>query len=248
MQFFGPFIISSIAGLSTILGALVILFKWQREHINKFIVFALSFSLTIMIGISILELIPEATYNILTKYKLIKGTIFCLIFFIIGIIIVYIINKKINTKENDLYRVGVLSMIALMFHNLPEGIVTFLSSYQNIQLGLKLSFAIMMHNIPEGISIAVPIYYATGSKRKSFKMTLLSGIAEPIGALMAFCFLRYFINDVMISFILLLVAGLMITLSIHDLFPKAKKYHEDEFILIGIITGIFLLIINHFVL
>ena len=164
MQILFPLIISSIAGLSTVLGSLVIFHKWQRENINKFIVFALSFSLTIMIGISILELVPEATYSILTEYKLVLGTFLSLIAFTFGIIIIYLINKKITQKQDDLYRVGILSMIALMLHNLPEGIVTFLSSYQNIALGLKLSLAIMMHNIPEGISIAVPIYYSTGKK------------------------------------------------------------------------------------
>ena len=151
-----PLVISSIAGLSTVLGSLVIFHKWQRENINKFIVFALSFSLTIMIGISVLELVPEATYSILTEYKLVWVTFFSLLAFTLVIIIIYFINKKITNKQDDLYRVGVLSMIALMLHNLPEGIVTFLSSYQNIALGLKLSFAIMLHNIPEGISISVP--------------------------------------------------------------------------------------------
>ena len=248
MQILLPLIISSIAGLSTVLGSLVIFHKWQRENINKFIVFALSFSLTIMIGISVLELVPEATYSILTEYKLVWGTFFSLIAFTLGILIIYTINRKITEKQDDLYRVGILSMIALMLHNLPEGIVTFLSSYQNIALGLKLSLAIMMHNIPEGISIAVPIYYSTGSKKKAIKMTFISGLAEPLGALLAFIFLSKFITNSMIGFILLFVAGLMITLSIHDLFPKAKKYHEDEWIYIGIGVGILFLLINQFIL
>ncbi len=247
MQIIISLIISCIAGLSTVLGSFVIFHKWQRENINKFIVFALSFSLTIMIGISVLELVPEATFAILTEYKLIKGTFLALIAFTLGIIIIYYINKKINNKQNDLYRVGVLSMLALLLHNFPEGIITFLSSYQNIALGLKLSIAIMMHNIPEGISIAVPIYYSTGSKKKAIKMTLFSGLAEPIGALLAFIFLSKFITNSMIGFILLFVAGLMITLSIHDLFPKAQKYHEDTWIYIGLISGIIILMINHFV-
>lgn len=248
MNILFPFFISSIAGLSTVLGAFVILFKWQRENINKFIVFSLAFSLTIMIGISVSELIPEASYSILTQFHLVKGIIFSLIAFIMGVIIIYFINQKITQKQDDLYRVGILSMLALMLHNLPEGIVTFLSSYQNLELGLKLSFAIMMHNIPEGISIAVPIYYSTGSKKKAFKMTFLSGLAEPLGALLAFLFLSKFITDAMIGFILLFVAGLMITLSIHDLFPKAKKYHEDNWIYIGMGVGILILLFNEFIL
>ncbi len=245
MQFFWPFLISTIAGLSTIIGSIIINIKWQKKDaINKFIVFCLSLSLSIMIGISITELIPEASYTILTEFKLIKGIFLMFPIFLLGIIIVLIISKKITNTQNDLYKVGILSMVALMLHNLPEGIITFLSSMQNINLGLKLSFAIMMHNIPEGISIAVPIYYATNDKKKAFKMTFLSGLAEPLGALLAYLFLSKYLTDTLIAFILIFVAGIMITLSIHELLPKAKKYQNDLWIIIGILSGIGLLIIN----
>ena len=250
MSFLMPFIITSIAGLSTVLGSLVIFFKWNREHINKFITFCLSFSLTIMIGISITELIPEASYTILTEFKLVKGILLSILIFGIGIASIYFINRKIEEKGKgnlDLYRVGILSMLALMLHNLPEGIVTFLSSYQDIHLGLKISIAIMLHNIPEGISIAVPIYYATGSKKEAVKKTFLSGLAEPLGALLAFIFLRRFITQTMISFILIFVAGIMITLAIHELLPKALDYHENKYILIGSGVGILLLLVNLFI-
>ena len=247
MHFLIPLLISSIAGLSTVLGSLVIFFKWQRENINKFIVFSLAFSLTIMIGISVSELIPEASYAILTEFKLFKGFLISIFIFCLGVILIYYLNKKITSYNNDLYRVGVLSMLALMLHNFPEGIVTFLSSYQNIYLGLKLSLAIMLHNIPEGISIAVPIYYATGKKKEAIKKTFLSGLAEPLGAVLAFILLRKFITEAMIGMILIFVAGIMITLAIHEILPKAKEYHEDNWLLIGIGVGILILLINHFV-
>lgn len=249
MTFLMPLLISSIAGLSTVIGSLVIFKKWQRENINKFITFCLSLSLIIMIGISVTELVPEASYAILTEYKLAKGIFISMLVFILGIFMVYIINKKIEKKTTnlDLYRLGILSMLALMLHNLPEGIVTFLSSYQNMELGLKISVAIMLHNIPEGISIAVPIYYATGSKKEAIKKTFISGLAEPFGAILAFLFLRNFITNTMIGLILLFVAGLMITLAIHELLPKALSYYENKYIILGFFIGILLLIINHFI-
>ena len=249
MSFLMPLLISSIAGLSTVLGSLVIFKKWHRENINKFITFCLSLSLIIMIGISVTELVPEASYAILTEYKLVKGFFISLIIFTLGIFSVCFINKKIEKKSNnlDLYRLGILSMLALMLHNLPEGIVTFLSSYQNMEVGLKISIAIMLHNIPEGISIAVPIYYATGSKKEAIKKTFISGLAEPLGAVLAFLFLRNFITNAMIGFILLFVAGLMITLAINELLPKALSYYENKYIILGFIIGMLLLFINHFV-
>ncbi len=249
MSFLTPFLITSIAGLSTVLGSIVIFFRWPREKVNQFITFALSFSLTIMIGISISELLPEASFTILTEYKLAKGIFFSFVAFLFGIFSVYLIHQKIEKrkrKNQDLYRLGILSMLALMLHNFPEGIVTFLSSYQNLYLGLKISLAIMLHNIPEGISIAVPLYYATGSKKEAIKMTFFSGLAEPLGALLAFIFLKNWITNTMISFILIFVAGLMITLSIHELLPKALDYHENKHILLGCGVGIILLFLNHF--
>ena len=250
MGYVMPLLISSIAGLSTVLGSVVIFKKWKREQINKFITFCLSLSLIIMIGISITELIPEASLSILIRYKLVKGIFLAVVVFAIGIFSVYFFFcfiEKSSGSDLDLYRLGILSMLALMLHNLPEGIVTFLSSYQNMELGFKISLAIMLHNIPEGISIAVPIYYATGSKKKAVFMTFLSGLAEPLGAFLAFVFLRKFITDTMIGFILVFVAGLMITLAIHELLPKALKYHENSYILLGFLLGILLLFINHFV-
>lgn len=135
-------------------------------------------------------------------------------------------------------------MIVLILHNLPEGIATFLSSYHSIDLGLRLSIAIMLHNIPEGISIAVPIYYATGSRKNAIKSTLISGLSEPLGAILAFVFLKKFVSELMISIVLIVVAGLMITLSIQEMLPRALKYKENMWIYLGLITGTILAIVN----
>ena len=135
-------------------------------------------------------------------------------------------------------------MIVLILHNLPEGIATFLSSYHSIDLGLRLSIAIMLHNIPEGISIAVPIYYATGSRKKAIKSTLISGLSEPLGAILAYVFLKRFVSELMISIVLIVVAGLMITLSIQEMLPRALKYKENKWIYLGLIIGTILVIVN----
>ena len=149
-------------------------------------------------------------------------------------------------KNNNLYNLGILSMIALMVHNFPEGIATFIGGIQDINLGIKLGCAIMLHNIPEGISIAVPIYYSTKSKKKAIFHTFLSGISEPLGALLAYLFLSDFITETMISIVLLFVSGLMISLSINKLLPEALYYKETKCVYRGLIIGILLILINHF--
>ena len=146
------FIISLIAGLSTILGALFIYLK--PKNINNFIGMCLSFSATIMLLISIFELIPDGFFYLNNKYNLIYAFLILFLMIFVGLFINKLINKKIAQKSqnsSNLYRVGVLSMIALMIHNLPEGILTFISSTINIKLGLKLALAIMLHNIPDGL-------------------------------------------------------------------------------------------------
>ena len=248
MEIIGALLVSTIAGLSTMFGALVIFFKFKEQNINKFITASLSFSLAIMIGISITDLIPESSYILLSNYGMGKGILASLLAFIIGIILVKYLHKLMDKTEatNDLYKLGILNMLALILHNFPEGIATFMSSYKDIELGFKLGLAIAFHNIPEGISIAVPIYYATKSKKNALFKTFLSGIAEPIGAILAFIFLSKYITDELISIILLLVGGIMITLAIEVILPKAKKYNLNKFLYLGLLIGIILILINYF--
>ena len=240
-------IISTLAGMSTLLGSIVIFFNIKKAKINKFISICLSFSIAIMIGISITDLIPTSFFHIMLNYNILKGLTITLLSFILGIIGVLIINKLMHNNSDSLYKLGILSMLALMLHNFPEGIATFIGSVKDINLGLKLSLAIMLHNIPEGISIAVPIYYATKSKKKAILNTFLSGLAEPLGAFLAFIFLKKYVTDLMISIVLLFVAGIMITLAIHEMLPKALKYKENKYIYLGLYLGIILILINHFI-
>lgn len=251
MEIIGPLLISSIAGLSTVLGSLVVYLKIKK--IDEFITFCLSFSLSVMIAISILELIPISSFDIVNNYGYLKGIIICLALFIIGVLCITIINKEIDKRiksvnqSKSLYRVGVLSMLALMIHNFPEGIATFMSAYTDLSLGISLSIAIMMHNIPEGISIAVPLYYSTGSRKRGVLLTFISGIAEPIGAILAYIFLKDYISDVLISIVLLIVAGIMITLAINEILPEAIKYNKPKYLNIGIILGSILVLTNHLI-
>lgn len=249
MEIIGALLISTLAGLSTILGAFLIFFKFKEKNINKFITISLSFSLSIMIGISITDLIPESSHILLSTFGITKGLIISLIAFTSGIILINYLNKLIKNHENtnDLYKLGILNMLALILHNFPEGIATFMSSYKDIDLGIKLAIAIALHNIPEGISIAVPIYYATKSKKKALTKTLLSGLSEPIGALIAFIFLSKYITNSTISIILILVGGIMITLAIEVILPKAKKYNLNKYLLLGLIIGTILILFNHFI-
>ena len=244
MSFFMPISISLIAGLSTLLGTLPIFIRWKENQVEEFITFSLSLSLVIMIGISVLELIPKASLTILSKYKIIKGSIISISLFILSIIIIEILSKKIE-KGSKLYQIGILSMFTLMIHNMPEGIITFYSANYNLKLGLKMGLSIMLHNIPEGICIAMPIYFGTRSKKRTIIYTLLSGLSEPLGAILTFMIFKDILNETIIAYILIITAGFMITLSIEHMMPKALEYHQAKYLSLGLILGMFLLYITN---
>ncbi len=237
-------LISSFAGISTLLGGLVVYFKFKDK--NGFIAFALSFSLSVMISLSIFELLPDSFITLSSRFGLLVGIIFTTVMFLVGKFLVTKINKKLALLQNkdNLYRVGLLSMIALMLHNFPEGIATFMASYNDLSAGISLGIAIMLHNIPEGISISVPIYYATGSKKRGVIYSLISGLAEPLGAILAFIVLKNYINDITIALVLVIVAGIMITISINEMLPEVNSYNKKNISILGMIIGVILVIVN----
>lgn len=247
MREFIALIITTIAGLSTVLGGCIVFFKIKNRE--KFISFCLSFSLSVMITISVIDLIPASFIELNNSFSLLKSIFITILLFVVGAILVNILDRNIKvskSKNSNLYKLGILNMIALMLHNFPEGIATFMTSYSDLSIGISLSLAIMMHNIPEGISIAVPLYYSTGKKGRGILYTFISALAEPVGAIVAFLFLKQYINMLTISYVLIIVAGIMITISINELFPEAIKYNESKQIKLGMLLGVVVILINHF--
>lgn len=147
-------------------------------------------------------------------------------------------------RKHKLYRMGIMSALAIGIHNFPEGLATFLTALQDLKLGLPIAVAIAIHNIPEGIAVSVPIYHATGSKRKAFKFSFLSGLAEPLGALVGFLLLLPFMNAIIYGFLFASVAGIMIYISIDNLLPAAREYGEPHLSLYGLMGGMALMAVS----
>lgn len=240
------FILTILAGLSTMIGTILIfIFKKKKDNI---ILSSLAFAGGVMLSVSIIDLIPEG-YNLLksTFYQL-PAIIISLIAFSFGILLSIFVDKCFPTIENKLYKVGIFSMIAIILHNIPEGIATFLATTKEITLGLSIAISIALHNIPEGISISVPIYYATNSKKKAFLYTLISGISEPFGALLAYFFLQPIINDTIMGVIFFIIAGIMTHISCYELIPTSLNYKNKKLSLIFFAIGIIFILFNHFIL
>ena len=238
------FLLSTIAGISTLIGYLFIYIKKDRVGvISK----ALGFASGIMITISIIDLIPNSFLLLIKSYNNIYTLFFVLIGLFSGIFISSIIDKKIEKKSKNglkLYKLGIISMFVIILHNIPEGIVTFITSSNNTKLGLTLTIAIALHNIPEGISISIPIYYSTNSKLKSFIYTFISGMSEPLGAVIAYLVLSKYINNLFLGIIYSFIAGMMINIGINELYKEGVNYNKKS-TLIYFFIGSFIMMLNH---
>ena len=240
------FILTFIAGFSTLIGALLIFYKFKT---NKIIVGSLAFASGVMFSVSIFDLIPESIQ--LFNYQSYIEIPLIAIFIALGMILSIFIDKYLptaeNTSKNSLFRVGIISMLAIIMHNIPEGIATFMASNTDISLGISLTIAIALHNVPEGISIAVPIYYSTKSRGRALLYTFISGLSEPFGALLAFLFLKPFMNDFVMGILMAIIVGIMTHIAIYELLPTSLKYKNKKLTYALFIIGALFMIINHFI-
>lgn len=252
------FSLTLLAGLATGLGALIAFFT-ERTN-KKFLSAALGFSAGVMIYVSLIEIFFKAKDALTLALGDTKGYWMTVIGFFGGMLFIALIDNFIPNKTNPhevktvedvqqaerthkeienvkLMKVGVFTALAIGIHNFPEGIATFMSAMHDPSVGIAIAIAIAIHNIPEGIAVAIPIFYATGQRMKAFKLSFLSGLAEPIGALVAFLILMPFLNDVMFGIIFAAVAGIMVFISLDELLPAAKKYDETHSSIYGLIAG-----------
>lgn len=235
------FILTLIAGLSTMVGSIFIFFK--NKNYEKVILSSLSFAAGVMICISITDLIPESIILLKNNISFFGTIILCFLGIVLGITISMLIdyylpdNKIVSNKNESLFRVGIISMIAIIMHNIPEGIATFVATNSSTSLGISLAFAIAMHNIPEGISISIPIYYSTDSRKKAFFYTLISALSEPFGALIAFLFLKNIMNDIILGILFSSIAGIMLQISFCELIPTARKYNNKKILFLFFVFG-----------
>ena len=249
------FTLTLLAGLATGIGSLIAFFAKTTN--TKFLSASLGFSAGVMIYVSMVEIFVKAKVALVDSLGDQLGNWITVIAFFGGMLIIAMIDKMIpkqgnphelkkvedlnkpisEVKEQKLMKMGVFTALAIGIHNFPEGIATFTSALQDPGLGIAIAVAVAIHNIPEGIAVAVPIYYATRDRKKAFKLSFLSGLSEPVGAIVAFLILMPFLNDVMFGVIFAAVAGIMVFISLDELLPSAKEYDEGHYSIYGVVGG-----------
>jgi ZIP family zinc transporter len=251
-------LLTTFAGLSTGIGSIIAWFIKKPNY--SWLSVMLGFSAGVMVYVSFAELLKTAVEDI--GFGLANLTFFGGILFI-GIIDMLVPHNYeeeyigdsafVNTPheqrgltatgtgvkgKSTLMRAGLFTALGIAIHNFPEGLVTFSSAATgNASLGLAIAVAVAIHNIPEGIAVSMPIYYATGSRKKAFLYSFSSGLAEPVGAFIGFLVLRPFLTESILSGMLGFVAGIMVYISLDELLPLAHQYGKEHQVIIGTVLG-----------
>ncbi len=248
------------AGLATGIGSIM---SFMSKKFNpKFLAGSLGFSAGVMIYVSLVEIFVKAKDSLSAAHGVKLGHIYTVIAFFSGIALIAIIDrlipsfenpheiknmdeKKLNPENNKkLLRMGLFSALAIAIHNFPEGLATFMAALSDPSLGISIAVAIAIHNIPEGVAVSVPIYYATRNRSKAFWLSFLSGLAEPVGAILGYFILRNVFNESTFGLIFASVAGIMVYISLDELLPTAEEYGEHHIAIGGLIAGMAVMAIS----
>jgi len=253
------FSLTLLAGLATGVGSVMAFFIKKRK--TWFLSFGLGFSAGVMIYVSFVEILSKAEESLGETSIGDKAGWATLAAFVGGIAFTALIDKFIPEDVNphdvkseesmqplksddkdanlikSLQRTGLFTALAIGIHNFPEGLATFAAALKEPALGVSIAIAIAIHNIPEGISVSLPIYYATGNRKKAFCYSFLSGLAEPVGALIGYFLLWAFFTDMVFGLLFGAVAGVMIYISFDEMLPTAREYGQGHTVIIGLTLG-----------
>jgi ZIP family zinc transporter len=245
------------AGLATALGSLMVLFAKRPNP--RLLAFGLAFAGGAMVYVSLSEILNKSIDSFTQAYDPRLGFTYGTVAFLLGILVIMGIDhlipnphESLDAKDPDfradnkayIKRVGLLTAVAITAHNFPEGLATFFATLESPSVGMPLAFAIAIHNIPEGIAIAVPVYFATQNKFYAFAASLLSGLAEPIGAALGYFLLSGSLNHATFGWVFGLIAGVMVFLALDELLPAAKRYAQGHETVYGLVAGMMTLALS----
>lgn len=246
--------LSLFAGMSTTIGAVMAFFT-KRSN-TKFLSISLGFSAGVMIYVSFVEILAESFETLGEELGTGPGGWITILSFFGGVFLIGIIDRLIPAAENPhelegiekvkpnepphkqrLIRLSIFTALAVAIHNFPEGMASFTATLFDPSLGVAIAIAVAIHNIPEGIAVSVPVYYATGSRKKAFGLAFISGFAEPVGALLVWLILMPFMSAVMMGVIFAIIAGIMVFISLDELLPSAEQFGHHHLSIYGLIAG-----------
>lgn len=267
-QFIPAFLLTLFAGLSTGIGALLAFFSKSKNH--TFLSIGLGFSAGVMIYVSFVEILSKSTKAFTVMYNsVVIGESIALLCFFGGIGLSALIdrlipedvnphepksdkalsvlkedNQHLLLKNSALKRTGIFTALAIGIHNFPEGFATFIAALEDMNIGITIALAIAIHNIPEGMAVSLPIYHATGNRKTAFWYAFVSGLAEPIGAVIGFFLLLPLMGAATLGITFGFVAGIMVYISFDELLPSARLYGNAHTTILGIVLGMMVMAVS----
>ncbi|MFH0759243.1 MAG: zinc transporter ZupT [Bacteroidota bacterium] len=259
-NFWFAFGLTLFAGLSTGIGSALAFFTKSTN--TRFLSVSLGFSAGVMVYVSFVEILQKARQALVPDLGEKLASWYSILAFFTGILIIAMIDRLIpsfenpheirrvedmggtHTKDPKLVRMGLFTALAIAIHNFPEGIATFMAGLTDTTIAIPIAVAIAIHNIPEGIAVSIPVSYGTGSKRRGFFLSFFSGLAEPVGALLAWFILMPFLSDKLFGYIFAAVAGIMVFISIDELLPTAREYGLPHHAVYGFLAGMAVMAIS----
>jgi ZIP family zinc transporter len=256
------FLMTLLAGLATGIGSAIAFFAHRTSH--RFLSVATGFSAGVMLYVAFVEIFSKATVALVEAWGERPGAVGATLSFFAGILLIFLIDRLVPDADNphevrsqlevdglqrdakpttqkNLLRMGIFTAIAITIHNFPEGLATFMATLMDPRVGVAIAVAVALHNIPEGISVSVPIFYATGNRRKAFLFSFASGMAEPVGAVVGYLVLRPFLGPAVLGCLFGLVAGIMVFISLDELLPTSRAYGKGHDSLWGLVGGMALM-------
>lgn len=253
-EFYFALSLTVFAGLATGVGSVLALFTKKTN--TKFLAGSLGFSAGVMLYVAMVEIYKKGVIYITAASSEKEGACMAALFFFIGLIAIALIDFFVPSAEGDigslseggmgkvgvgLKRMGFMTALAIGIHNFPEGLATFTSALKDPHLGTAIAVAIAIHNIPEGIATSAPIYFATGSRQKAFGISFLSGMTEPVGAIIGYVLLAPFFSDYVFGALFSSVAGIMVFIALEELLPMARELEKSRVTIIGAVAGMMIM-------
>ena len=240
-------ILSTLAGLSTLIGSFLGLLT--KEPGPRFMALTLGFSAGVMLHVSFVELLQTGVES--------AGFAPAHVAFFLGMIAMFFVDVLIphdymaekhhpasSNPQSTLLKTGLFVALGIGIHNFPEGMASFVGALQEPSLGISIAVAIAIHNNPEGLAVAAPIVAATGSRKKAFWWSFLSGIAEPLGAGVAALVLFPFLSDAILGYILAAVAGIMVFITLDELIPVSRSFGHEHLSIAGVGLGMLVMALS----
>lgn len=249
------FAVCCAAAAATVIGSALVL-RADRSN-PRLLAFGLAFAAGAMVYVSLVEILQKSVTSFSQVMSNKDAYTHATLWFFVGVLLLALIDRLIPNPhhgisteapalkhDHNIGRVGLLAAAAITVHNFPEGLATFFATLENPAIGAPLAVAIAIHNIPEGVSIAIPVYYATGSKSKAVLATAASALAEPAGALIGYLILAPFLDDSVFGAVFGVIAGVIVFLCLDELMPEAKRYARGHETTYGMIIGMFAIAIS----